>query len=121
VAEAAGTADLEALLRRALAPVEPPEGLSDRLEVTLRSLAELAADELESWELAAMRDPRNWARPAAAVVVGGAAAAGLVVVRARQHQKRRAAQSSGLRDFAQRTVRDTAGEIRRLLEDAGRS
>ena len=51
----------ESLLREALAPVEPPEGLVERLEVTLTSLTEMAADELESWELTAMRDPRNWA------------------------------------------------------------
>ena len=51
----------ESLLREALAPVEPPEGLVERLEDTLTSLTEMAADELESWELTAMRDPRNWA------------------------------------------------------------
>ena len=38
-----------------------------------------------------MRDPRNWARPAAAVVVGSVAAGGLVLVRARQQQKKRQA------------------------------
>ena len=35
----------------------------------------MAADELEAWELSAMRDPRNWVRPAAAVVAGSAAGA----------------------------------------------
>jgi hypothetical protein len=75
---------LESLLRRALAPVEPPDDLTGRLEETLTNLTELAAGELEGWELSAMRDPRNWARPAAALVVGGAAGLALVVLRARR-------------------------------------
>ena len=62
--------DVEALLRSALTPVEPPEALSDRLERHLTELTDLAAEELADWELGAMRDPRNWARPAAAAVVG---------------------------------------------------
>ena len=55
--------NFEDIIRRALAPVDPPEDLADRVEMTLWSLTELAADELESWELVPMRDPRNWARP----------------------------------------------------------
>jgi hypothetical protein len=82
VSEAAPS--LESLLRRALAPVEPPEDLTGRLEETLRSITELAAEELEGWELSAMRDPRNWARPAAALVVGGAAGLALVALRTRR-------------------------------------
>jgi hypothetical protein len=81
--------DMEALLRSALVPVEPAEGLSDRLERGLSELTDAAADELADWELTAMRDPRNWGRPVAAVVVGGAAAGALVLVRARQRHKRR--------------------------------
>ncbi len=76
--------NLESLLRRALAPVEPPDDLVGRVEETLTSLTVLAAEELEGWELSAMRDPRNWARPAAAVVVGGAAGLVLVALRARR-------------------------------------
>ncbi|CAN5460238.1 hypothetical protein BH20ACT19_BH20ACT19_14420 [soil metagenome] len=83
------TFDIEALLRSALVPVEPSEGLSDRLEPRLSELTGLAAEELADWELSAMRDPRNWARPAAAVVVGGTAAGALVLVRARQQHKKR--------------------------------
>ena len=60
-------ADIEGLLKQAFRPVEPPESLSVRLESTLQELTDLAAEELESWELSAMRDPRNWARPVAAV------------------------------------------------------
>jgi hypothetical protein len=74
----------EVRLRQALAPVEPPEDLAQRLEVTLTSLTELAAGELEAWELSAMRDPRNWVRPAAAVVVGGTAGVALVLLRVRR-------------------------------------
>lgn len=81
--------DMDALLRSALVPVEPSEGLSDRLERGLSELTDAAAGELADWELVAMRDPRNWGRPAAALVVGGAAAGALVLVRARQGQKRR--------------------------------
>jgi hypothetical protein len=77
-------ANLEGLLRRALAPVEPPEDLVLRLEGTLRSLTELAVEELEGWELSAMRDPRNWVRPAAAVVVGSGAGLALVLLRTRR-------------------------------------
>jgi hypothetical protein len=76
--------NFEGLLRRALAPVEPPEDLAQRLESTLTSITELAAGELEAWELSAMRDPRNWVRPAAAVVVGGTAGVALVLLRARR-------------------------------------
>jgi hypothetical protein len=108
-------ADFESLLRQALTPVDPPADLAERLELALTSLTTLAVDELESWELASMRDPRNWVRPAAAVVVGSAAGAALVVVRARRNSRRRAAQSHGPLDYAGRTVRDLAGEARRLV------
>src|SRR6266852_4071908 len=59
-------ADFELLLRQALTPVDPPADMSERIEGTLVNLTEIAADELEAWELSAMRDPRNWASPAAA-------------------------------------------------------
>ncbi len=81
------TPNLESLLRRALAPVEPPADLMGRMEETLTSITELAAEELEGWELSAMRDPRNWARPAAALVVGGTAGLALVVLRTRRRAR----------------------------------
>jgi len=62
--------DFEGLLRRALAPVEPPEDFALRIEQTLQTITDLAAEELEAWEAGAMVDPRNWptiARPVAAV------------------------------------------------------
>jgi hypothetical protein len=109
------TADFEARLRAALHPVDPPQDLAVRLERTLVSLHALATDELESWELSAMRDPRNWMRPVAAAVVGASAGTALVVLRARGRHRRRREQSSGMLDLAERTVRDLADEARRLL------
>jgi len=111
------TVEFEALLRRALAPIDPPEALVERLEHTLTSLTEAAAEELESWELASMRDPRNWVRPAAAVVVGSVAGSALVLVRVRQRQKRRRLASGSLLDTAERALADVVQEARRLLDD----
>jgi hypothetical protein len=107
--------DFEALLRRALTPVEPPEELSRRLESALVELTELAADELDAWELSAMRDPRNWVRPVAAVAVGTAAGAALVVLRVRQQAQRRRRLGYGVRLFARRTLRDAVAEARKLI------
>ena len=77
----------EGLLHRALSPVDPPADLGRRLQSTLTSITESAAEELEAWELSAMRDPRNWVRPAAAVVVGSGAGVALVLLRARQQAR----------------------------------
>jgi hypothetical protein len=107
----------ERLLREALAPVEPPEGLVERLESTLTSITEMAADELETWELAAMRDPRNWARPVAAVVVGGAAGTALVLLRARRRAQVSPRSVGGVRETAERAIRDLGRETRKLLGD----
>ncbi len=111
----AGTTDFEALLREALSPVDPPAALIERLELTLVSLTELAQEELESWELSAMRDPRNWVRPAAAAVVGAGAGTALVVLRVRGRHRSRRAQSSNLLELAERTLHDVAEEARRIL------
>jgi hypothetical protein len=110
--------NFESLLREALSPVEPPEDLTLRLEGALRSITELAADELEAWELSAMRDPRNWARPAAAVVAGGAAGAALVLLRARRRAQMDVARGGvlgGTRATAERALSDVRRETRRLL------
>jgi hypothetical protein len=112
-----GTADFEALLREALSPVDPPADLAQRMELTLVNLTELAQDELESWELSAMRDPRNWARPAAAAVVGATAGTALVVLRVRGRHRSRRQQSANLLELAERTVKDIAEEARRVLPD----
>ncbi len=86
------TPDFESLLRRALAPIDPPSGLSDRLETRLERMTDAAVDELEQWEIEAIADPRNWARLAYAggvVVAGAGAATGLVLLRARQKARQR--------------------------------
>jgi hypothetical protein len=103
---------VERLLRSALVPVDPPEALSDRLERGLSELTEVAAAELADWEMSAMRDPRNWARPAAAIVVGSMAAGGLVLVRARQQQKKR--HTSGLHAL-EKSIRGVADDIEKRL------
>jgi hypothetical protein len=114
--------DIEARLRQALAPVDPPEELAVRMELKLGSLVELAADELEAWELSAMRDPRNWPRaaigPAAAVVVGAGAGVGLVLLRTRRRRHKRRAQAHGVLDLAERTLRDVGREALRVFQDA---
>lgn len=104
--------EVERLLRSALVPVEPPGSLTDRLEEALAELTHAAADELAEWQPSAMRDPRNWARPAAAVVIGGAAAGGLVVVRARQQHRRRSAR--GIRAL-ERSARDVTVQVRKRI------
>ncbi len=112
-----GTTDFEALLREALSPVDPPESLSARMEIALVSLTELAQEELEAWELKTMRDPRNWARPAAAVLIGASAGTALVVLRVRTRHRARKQASVNLLDLAERTFHDFAEEARRVLPD----
>ena len=110
-----GAPDFEALLREALTPVDPPASLVQRLELTLVNLTELAQDELESWELSAMRDPRNWVRPVAAATVGVSAGTALVVLRVRRRHRARKQQSRNVLELAQRTLQDAADEARRIL------
>jgi hypothetical protein len=104
--------DVERLLRRALAPVEPPEDLAARVRSTLQSISEMAAEELEGWELAAMRDPRNWVRPAVAVLGGAVAGAGLLLIG--RHQRRR--RSRELLEFAERAAADVAHSARKMFQ-----
>jgi len=103
VSDQAAPDNFEDIIRRALAPVEPPEDLAGRVETTLWSLTELAVDELEGWELSSMRDPRNWARPVVAIAIGTAAGAGLLVLGWRRQHRR------------QRNVRTAAVEVRRIV------
>jgi hypothetical protein len=111
----AGAADFEALLREALSPVEPPADLVQRLELTLVNLTELATEELEAWEMKAMRDPRNWVRPAAAAVVGVTAGTALVVLRVRARHRVRKQRSGNLFELAEHTLHDFAEEAGRIL------
>jgi hypothetical protein len=110
-------ADFESLLRRALPPVEPSKELETRLEDTLGSLVGMAAEELESWELSAMRDPRNWGRPLAAAAIGSTAAVGLVIVRTQRRRHKRRFDADGPIDLLGRTMRDLAREARRVADD----
>jgi hypothetical protein len=105
--------DVEARLRFALAPVEPPEArLTDRLERTLTDISDAAADELAEWELRAMRDPRNWIRPAAAAAAGGLAGGALILLRVRQRQRVR---SQGAVRSLDRRTRAATDALRRQL------
>jgi hypothetical protein len=86
--------DVEALLRSALRPIEPPENLPDRVEDTLSAVTEAAAEELSAWaeelsdsELASLRDPRNWVRPAAAAAAGGVAGGALLLIEMRRRRR----------------------------------
>jgi hypothetical protein len=96
--------DVENLLRSALRPIEPPENLPNRVEDTLTAVTEAAAEELSAWadelsesELAALRDPRNWVRPAAAVAAGSLAGGALLLVELRRRRR----PSSGLRSLSE--------------------
>ncbi len=109
--------DFESLLKRALSPVEPPKELEARLELTFGSLVDMAAEELEAWELSSMRDPRNWVRPVAAAAVGSGAAIGLVLVRTQRRRHKRRNESHGAVDLLNRTLRDFAREARRVADD----
>ncbi len=79
--------EVEALLRSALRPIDPPESLGGRMEETLSAVTAAAAEELSAWaeeleesELNSLRDPRNWVRPAAAIASGTLAGGALLVV-----------------------------------------
>ena len=110
-----GAPDFEALLRQALAPVEPPADLAERVELTLVSLTELAQEELDAWELSAMRDPRNWVRPAAAAVVGVSAGTALVLLRVRARHRARKQRSGSAVELVERTLQDAADEARKIF------
>ena len=103
--------DIEQLLRNALAPVEPSASLSERMDVRLTELTAVAFDELADWELAAMRDPRNWGRTAAAVMIGGTAAAALVLVRAQRKSKKQGHPLRALEEVS----RDVTHDIQKRL------
>jgi hypothetical protein len=88
------------------------------METRLQELTDFAVDELEAWEIGAMRDPRNWSTlpgTVAAVSVGATAGAALVVLRVRAQQRRRREASSSPADLAGRTLQAAATEARKLL------
>ncbi|HWD64046.1 MAG TPA: hypothetical protein VG405_02640 [Solirubrobacteraceae bacterium] len=109
--------NVEALLREALIPVEPPEALTERLETTLATLTASAQEELEAWELSTMSDPRNWVRPAAAAVVTATAGSALVALRVRRRHQARMDSSRTVWELAERTLQDIAQEARRVFPE----
>ncbi|MET0818573.1 MAG: hypothetical protein ABWZ67_13495, partial [Solirubrobacteraceae bacterium] len=81
---------------------------------------DMAAEELEAWELSTFRDPRNWsriARPVAAAAIGSGAAVGLVLIRTQRKRHRRRHEAASPVDLVGRTVRDLAREARRVADD----
>ncbi len=115
---------IEAMLAMALAPVEPPARLYKRLEQLENSLertVEAASEELSDLELKAMRDPRNWLKPAAALAAGGAAAGALVVLgmRSRRRDDKAAeavrALGSALGDVGREVERSARRSARRVI------
>jgi hypothetical protein len=111
-------ADFEQLLRQALAPIDPPDELEARVEEQLRAVAVAAAEELEGWELKAMRDPRRWAPTISAAAVGGAAAVGLVLVRTQRRRHKRRDASGNIFELAEHTMRDLRREAGRVIDEA---
>jgi hypothetical protein len=105
--------DIEQLLRNALAPVEPSATLSERMDTRLTELTNTALDELADWELASMRDPRNWGRPVAAVVIGGTAATALVLVRAQRRSKKQGHPLRALEEVSRDVSRDIQKRLRK--------
>lgn len=86
--------EVEALLRSALRPIEPPESLAGRVEDTLTAVTEAAAEELSAWaeqlsdsERQALHDPRNWVRPAAAMAAGSVAGGALLLFELRRRRR----------------------------------
>jgi hypothetical protein len=104
--------EFEQLLHSALAPVEPPGALTERLERRLTELTGAAVGELAEFDPSALRDPRQWGRLAAAGVVAGTAGGALILVRARQKQRRR--EAHGLRAL-QKGLREVSGEMAQRL------
>ena len=109
--------DIESLLRQAFAPVEPSAELEARLESTLNDLWQTAQEELDAWELSAMRDPRNWVRPVTTTAIGAGAAVGLVLIRTQRKRHHRRAEADNVLDLAERTLRDLAHEAGRIFDD----
>jgi hypothetical protein len=104
---------IERLLETAFTPVDPPASLVDELELKLAEVQAAAIEALEGvsdWELAALRDPRNWVRPAAAVVAGTAAGTALVVLQIRRGRRQRA---GGLKGLAAQGGKELLGAVER--------
>ena len=90
---------IERLLETALAPVEPPAGLVDELEVRLAEVRRPRSSARGALRLGAraMRDPRNWVRPAAARGRGRPRARHWCVLQLRRGRRQRGGRPQGHR------------------------
>jgi len=86
--------------------------IAGRMEETLSSVTEAAAQELSAWadeledsELRSLRDPRNWVRPAAAVA-SGAVAGGALAVMGLRHRRQRPSTIKRVTDDLRANVKD---------------
>ena len=109
------------MLKRALSPVDPPSELEARLELTLGSLVDMAAEELEAWELVRDARPAQLEPHRAAGRRGGDRLERGRRARARAHPAQ-AAPAGATRpasavDLVGRTLRDLAREARRVADD----
>jgi hypothetical protein len=113
-------AEIMRLLEAAFVPVEPPSSLVDELEARLASVSAAAIETLEElaeWEMDAIRDPRNWVRPAVALTAGTAAGAALVVLQLRRSRRRRAPGLRGIAEQGGRSLLDVVSATRSRLPD----
>jgi len=104
-------AEIMRLLEAAFTPVEPPVTLVEELESRLASVSAAAIETLEEladWEMDAIRDPRNWVRPAVALTAGTVAGAALVVLQLRRSRRRK---TPGLRGIAEQGGRSIFGAV----------
>jgi hypothetical protein len=106
--EEGARSEIVRLLETALAPIDPPASLVDELEMRLAEVQAAAIEALEDWEAEAMRDPRNWVRPAAALAAGTVAGTALVLLRMRRARHKR---PGGLRGIAEQGGREVADAL----------
>jgi hypothetical protein len=117
--EGAG-AEIMRLLEAAFVPVEPPAGLVDELEARLASVSAAAIEtleELSEWEIDAIRDPRNWVRPAVALTAGTVAGTALVLLQLRRSRRRRSPGLRGIAEQGGRTLADAVSATRARLPE----
>jgi hypothetical protein len=107
--------NIETVLSRAFAPVEPPPYLYEVFESKLEQVSISAAEELSDWELAAMSDPRNWMKPAVAVVAGGTAAGALLVLGLRSRRRDDDKGVAAIKALSE-AMGEAMGDVRREVE-----
>jgi hypothetical protein len=103
------------LLESAFLPVEPPASFAEELEQRLANVQAAALEALEDLEAEAMRDPRNWVRPAAALAAGTVAGTALVILRMRRGHRHRAGGLKGMAEQGGRELLDAVEWTRTRL------